>query len=269
MNLLPYEQVFMRIFIALIFVLVLLSPCLAQTTTEVSVNKTITAEAAANKISLDTQILKLRQKIDHLEKSLRGIRIEREKTRVRKLIGEYRWQLESLEAQRIPVLSIEAMVSPETEKISEGVEKKSIAKKLPFTITLAGGMFSGAMGINAGLIFPQRFPKIGPSSSALRISGGYAQNLEEGRKYLPIAVDEIFNFPAGWLTSEDNYVGAGINYTALTSGRKAGTFGWEMFYGIVSEGFGGDIFGELGYGVLRSGIGAQQEGICLLVGYKK
>jgi hypothetical protein len=259
----------MRLIVLLFFVLIFFGTCLAQTTTEVSVEKIITIEATARKVPLETQINQLRQKIDQLERSVRGIKIAKEKTRVKKIIAQYRWELEGLEAQRIPILSIAAAVSQETEKATEGIEQKYVARKRRFTINLAGGFFSGVMGVNAGLIFPQRIPKIGPSSSALRITCGLAQNLDGKRKYLPLAVDGILNFPAGWITGEDSYVGVGINYTLLTTGRKAGTFGGEIFYGVVSEGFGGNIFGELGYGALRSGISPQQDGVSLLVGYQK
>lgn len=260
---------FMRSFVILLFVLILFGTCFAQITTEVSVKKIVTPEAAVVKIPLEMQITQLRQKIDQLERSVQGIKIARERIRVHKLLAEYRWELKGLEAQQIPTLSIEAFVTAETEKLTESTEQKSVVKKRRFQLTANGGLFSGATAINFGLILPQRFPRIGPASSALRLTGGFAQSLIGDRRYLPFQLDGMLNFPAGWITGEDNYFGAGINYTVLTTGRTAGTFGGEIFYGVVSEGFDGYLFGELGYGVLRSGISPQQDGVSLLIGYQR
>lgn len=263
---------FMRLFIVLFFILSFFGVSLAQTTNEVSVIKPVTSETTAiinNKIPLETQITQLRQKIDQLERSVQGIKISKEKIRVHKLIAKYRWDLRSLEELQIPVLSIEAFVTVESEKITESVGQKLSVKKRRFQIAAAGGIFSGTFGFNAGIIVPQRLPKIGPTSSAFRVMGGFAQSMGGERRYLPLQIDGILNFPAGWITGEDNYVGAGINYTLITTGRTAGTFGGEIFYGVVSEGFEGYLFGELGYGTLRTGFSPQQEGVSLLVGYQK
>jgi hypothetical protein len=67
----------------------------------------------------------------------------------------------------------------------------------------------------------------------------------------------------------ENYLGVGLNYLVLTTGRRSGTVGGEAFYGIQSEGFGGMVFGEIGYAIMRTGFSASYKGASVLAGYRK
>ncbi len=109
---------------------------------------------------------------------------------------------------------------------------------------------------------------IGPARTTCRVAAGLAQSVGMDRKYLPLYFDLIFNFPPGIITGTQNYVGAGLNYSVLTTGKKQGSIGGELFYGVEGEGFGGKVFGEVGYGMLRTGFSPSQRGVILLVGYR-
>ena len=161
------------------------------------------------------------------------------------------------------------VVAPETE---EAVVKDELAQrdKKPalFEIGAEMGVFAGG---SANLIAEARLPLrmvIGPAKLGLRVASGYVQDQSGGRKYVPVNLDLIFNFPPGWFTGTNNYIGFGLNYVALTSGRVAGTVGGEVFYGVESEGFGGTVFGEMGYTILRTGFSPSQKGITVLIGYR-
>ena len=71
-----------------------------------------------------------------------------------------------------------------------------------------------------------------------------------------------------WCVSVENYVGGGLNYVVLTSGRVSGSLGGQLFYGIESKGFNGILFGELGIGILRTGFSPDHQGLTLLLGYR-
>ena len=110
---------------------------------------------------------------------------------------------------------------------------------------------------------------VGPAKTSLRASGSFSQTENADRRYAFAACDGILNFPAGWLTGVENYLGAGLNYTGLTSGPRSGTFGGQLFYGIESEGFGGRIFGEMGWAILRTGFSPSCRGVSVLIGYRR
>jgi hypothetical protein len=156
---------------------------------------------------------------------------------------------------------------------SEAVEETGItieARRVPLFRGELGatmGMFAAATGLFGELRFPLN-STIGPAATGCRLAGGYVQSADAGRKYVTVQGDGILNFPAGWLTGVDNYLGAGINYVVLTSGRVPGTIGGEIFYGVEGDGFGGKLFGELGYGVLRTGFSSSHKGTTVLFGYR-
>jgi hypothetical protein len=148
----------------------------------------------------------------------------------------------------------------------EVVEQKG--KRLEFEIGGSVGLFAGTTALLGELRFA--LPHIiGPATTSFRVAGAYAQSEDSSRRYAPLCVDGILNFPAGWFTGVDNYLGAGVNYVVQTSGRKSGSFGTEVFYGVDGEGFGGRLFGELGYGYLNTGFGPSHQGMTVLVGYRR
>ena len=88
------------------------------------------------------------------------------------------------------------------------------------------------------------------------------------RRFAPVMFDIVLNFPAGWFTGVENYLGGGLNYVVKMTGQTAGTVGGQIFYGIESEGFGGKLFGEIGWAALRTGFSPSQKGTTILFGYR-
>jgi hypothetical protein len=156
----------------------------------------------------------------------------------------------------------EEAITPE----EEGLKKA----KRGFSYEVGGvyGFFAGATTFLGEVRFPFRYV-LGPAVTSVRAATGLAQSRGMDRKYVPLNLDLIFNFPAGFFTGVENYIGAGLNYVVLTSGSKQGTIGGEIFYGVESEGFGGIVFGELGYAYLCTGFSASHNGVTALVGYRK
>ena len=167
-----------------------------------------------------------------------------------------------------PFPTIEAMpeemgVSPEAE-----AELKPARRSFKHEVGGAFGFFAGATTLMGEVRFPLSYV-IGPATTSLRLATGLAQSRETDRRFVPLNFDVILDFPPGWLSGVENYLGAGLNYVALTTGGKAGTVGGEIFYGVQSEGFDGMVFGELGYGILRTGFSASHKGATALFGYRK
>jgi len=198
--------------------------------------------------------------------------IEGHEARVAKMEGELR-SLEEAEAEEMPpALEPEVVVTPEVlvkpEVIPEE-EEKTVAPSRRFELEIGG--LAGLYGAATGAFGEVRFdlPIIyGPATSSLRIMGGLAQSEDASRRYAPIMIDGILNYPAGYFTGVENYLGAGLNYVVLTTGQRPGIVGGQIFYGVESNGFGGRLFGEIGFGILRTGFSSSHKGINVLVGYR-
>lgn len=164
-------------------------------------------------------------------------------------------------------VSLEA--GPEEKELSPEVEKPP-ERKIGFKPEVGGlvGIFSGATAYLAETRLPLRVV-LGPAVTSVRLASGLVQSQDPDRRFIPLDLDLIFNFPPGLLTGVENYLGAGLNYVVLTTGRTQGAVGGEVFYGVQSEGFGGVVFGEMGYAILRTGFSPSQRGISVLFGYRQ
>jgi hypothetical protein len=165
------------------------------------------------------------------------------------------------------------LVTPEAglEEGPASAEAESGAKVriggIKYEVGAVYGFFAGATTFLGEVRVPLRFV-FGPATTALRLATGLAQSRDADKRYVPVNLDLVFNFPPGWFTGVENYIGCGLNYVALMSGRQPGTIGGELFYGVVSDGFGGVVFGELGYAMLRSENNPSHKGVTALVGYR-
>ena len=155
------------------------------------------------------------------------------------------------------------------ESIPEGDKKVfSHMDRYKFEVGGAAGVFGAATALGAEVRFPLRYV-FGPAATSLRFAVAYAQSKDTARRYLPIHIDAMLNYPPGVATGVENYFGAGLNYSLLTSGGSSGSFGGEIFYGVESAGFGGKLFAEMGYGILCAGLSSSHKGVTLLVGYRR
>ncbi|MFA5114316.1 MAG: hypothetical protein WC529_08505 [Candidatus Margulisiibacteriota bacterium] len=164
--------------------------------------------------------------------------------------------------------SLEAGLEESVSSLEAGETGKIKIGGLRHEVGGYGGFFAGTTAFFGELRVPFRFI-FGPATTSLRLSAGLAQSRETDRRFLPVNGDLMFNFPPGWFTGVENYLAVGLNYVAMTTGRKAGTVGGQVSYGIVSDGFGGIVFGELGYAILRTGFSPSHKGASVLVGYRK
>lgn len=171
---------------------------------------------------------------------------------------------EAAAAKRSTLLTLEAedflYYPPETKELKPSAFKRSVG--------VNGGFFGGATAFLGEARVPLRMV-FGPALTSLRISAGLAQSRDTGTRYYPANLDLLFNFPPGWFTGTDNYIGFGLNYVVSTTMGKPGTVGGELFYGVESEGFGGTVFGEVGYAILRTGFSPSHKGGTVLVGLRK
>lgn len=161
------------------------------------------------------------------------------------------------------------MITAETKvEADELPEKLEFQPQFKFEIGASSGLLAGATAFLGEARIPLRYV-YGPATSSFRVALGYAQSKDGTRRYIPLQLDGILNFPPGIISGIENYLGMGLNYVLLTSGRTAGTIGGEVFYGVESEGFGGKLFGEMGYGMLRTGFSPMHNGVSLLIGYRR
>jgi len=226
------------------------------------------------------EITRVQKEITRLKNKLVKTKNKKQRTTINDAINTYLNQVSKLKQKlaakpaevkappKIETAPAEAVLTPEAEEAvvpETKVEQKRIQVK--FGVGALAGIFGGGSAYLGEMRFPLRIV-IGPAVTSLRISTGYLQEKDLARKYIPINADLVFGFPPGWFTGTDNYIGFGLNYVALTTGRKAGTIGGQLFYGVESEGFGGIVFGEMGFGILRTGFSPSQKGLTILLGYR-
>jgi len=237
---------------------------------------------------INNQLLKIQKEIDRLESKLKMISAPQRRAAINELIDGHRARMKKLEAeleeiydallQDTPFPEVKVSATPEVlpyvpEAITEEgapLEGAVMENRKHFKFEIGGtvGLFAGATGMFGEIRLPLNYV-LGPATSSLRLAGGLAQSEDESRRYAPVNVDGVLNFPPGWFTGVENYLGAGLNYVVLTSGRKEGTVGGEVFYGIEGEGFGGKLFGEMGWGVLRTGFTPSHKGTTIMFGYRR
>jgi hypothetical protein len=171
------------------------------------------------------------------------------------------------EVEKIDLEDAEKSFVPEKEEETVKEVKKPVPR-FSFEPGILAGLLGGATGIFAEVRIPLPLI-IGPAATSFRVVGGIAQSEDTSRRYAPVQLDFILNFPPGWFTGVENYLGFGPNYVVRTTGKKSGQIGGEVFYGVESDGFGGKVYGEMGYGFLRTGFTSDHEGVSVLVGHRR
>lgn len=228
---------------------------------------------------IKTKISKIRKEITRLKARMKKVpqakrltiqgMIDDHEANLKNLEKEPAVEEEAVEAETLPA---EEEVVPEElpEETEELPEETGIddGKRFRFKIGGTAGLFSASTSAFGEIRFSLPFI-FGPATTSLRLAGGLAQSDDTSRRYVPIMVDWIFNLPAGWFTGVENYVGLGLNYVVLTSGWVPGSVGGQVCYGVQSKGFGGQLFGEMGYGILRTGFTPAHKGATVLFGYRR
>lgn len=186
-----------------------------------------------------------------------------------KKINQLKKQLATGKSGTTFLVSIEAEESLGSLEAEEKVVDVFTEQRRPqYEIGGRGGIFCGTTALIGEARFPLRLV-LGPATTAVRLSAGLTQDWEMSRRYVPVCLDMIYNFPPDWFSGVENYLGFGLNYVALTTGRVSGSAGGQLLYGIESEGFDGRVFGEIGYGILRTGFSASQKGLTIMAGYRR
>ena len=102
-------------------------------------------------------------------------------------------------------------------------------------------------------------PMVGLADDAvawkLGLGGAMGKDINDvEKKAIPLFIDGIINIPADVMGGVESYVGGGLNYVVYGSGKEAGSYGGQIYYGIQGDiGLGGDSYAELAYSIIRSG----------------
>jgi hypothetical protein len=250
----------------------------------------ITTAGFAQKLSIKEikkdkgQIVKLQKEINRLNLKLKKAKGKQLKADIKEKIALDQTKIKKLKNILYPkpknkTVKPPPFRPPTAEAIAsleagpeENISKEAMVGRkrigINYELGAHGGVFAGTTGFFVGARAPLGLV-LGPAVAAVRLSAGLTQTMTTDRRYVPVCLDLVFNFPPGWFSGVENYLGGGLNYTAVTSGRKQGTFGGELFYGVQSEGFGGIVFGELGFAILRSGSAPSSSGLIVMVGFRE
>ena len=214
--------------------------------------------------TLQEKLQWLQQEVTRLEAKSKTKLSEKIKVMMEEKLSLYTSRIKELEQE------LEAVSEyPSAEVVTAEAEVQSAPRKVRFSCEM--GVVAGMLEGGSYYLLETRFPLkyiIGPAKTSFRLSTGLAQSKSADKKYIPLGADLILNYPPGVFTGLDNYLGVGLNYVVLTSGRKSGTVGGQVSYGVQAEGFKGLIFGEVGYGILRSDFIPNNQGLIVMVGYR-
>ncbi|MFA6170098.1 MAG: hypothetical protein WCW67_01165 [Candidatus Margulisiibacteriota bacterium] len=134
------------------------------------------------------------------------------------------------------------------------------------------GLSAGYLaGISAFRLEARFFEPLNINSTSGRLALAYAWGNDSDnltRRNLVVCVDGVYRFNQPYEPGLHYYSGAGLNFTILTTGRTAGSFGGELFAGADAALLGGEGFVEAGLGLLRNGTGARHSGLILMVGFR-
>jgi hypothetical protein len=252
-----------RLFFLLLLLLIISTPSFAQ---EIEDNESKILEINEKIVKIEAEIIRLDEKLLMTDSKGKEIQLQGIIDSHKKRIERLRTELSALDKEEtpeeIPEISLE--VSPEVKE--EIIPEKE--PRIKFEIGGLAGLFAGSTSFIGELRYDLK-SVYGAATTTLRLAGGFSQSEDMTRRYAPVFIDLILNYPPGIFSGVNNYIGLGLNYTVLTSGQVAGSIGGELFYGVESEGFGGKLFGEMGYGVLDTGFGPQSKGITLLIGFRR
>lgn len=239
----------------ILFVLMFITPSFAQIV------------ELSEKDQIQIKIAKVEKEVSRLEGKLKLTRSKVRRLKLSSLISGHRARIEKLEGELVELGKVDE-VTEETVIVEAEAEAKGEEPRLEFEIGGLAGIFAGATGFYGELRLDLN-RVYGPATTSIRLAGGFTQSEDGGRRYAPIHIDGILNFPPGIITGVENYVGAGLNYVVRTTGQVPGSIGGELFYGVQSKGFSGKLFGEVGYGILRTGFTPAHSGLTLLMGYRR
>lgn len=124
------------------------------------------------------------------------------------------------------------------------------------------GKINGCLGGKAELVLDDMFglgSMVGLQANSVKwkvgVGGLYGVDINGTRiKAIPVNFDGVVMLPADWMGGMSTYVGAGLNYTVYGSGQTSGSYGAEVYVGMLTDlGLGiGKTGWELGWEAIRA-----------------
>jgi hypothetical protein len=124
------------------------------------------------------------------------------------------------------------------------------------------GKINGGLGAKAEVVLDDMFglgSMVGLQADSVKwkvgLGGLYGVDINGARiKAIPVNFDGLVMLPADWMGGMSTYVGAGLNYTVYGSGQTSGSYGAEVYVGMLTDlglGLGKTGF-ELGWAAVRA-----------------
>jgi hypothetical protein len=124
------------------------------------------------------------------------------------------------------------------------------------------GKINGGLGAKAEVVLDDMFglgSMVGLSANSVKwkvgLGGLYGVDINGARiKAIPVNFDGVVMLPSEWIGGLSTYVGGGLNYTVYGSGQTSGSYGAEVYVGMLTDlGMGmGKTGWELGWAAVRA-----------------
>lgn len=148
-------------------------------------------------------------------------------------------------------------------------QKKTLLLLHPLEFGFSAGLLAGIPGAYAELRWNNPFTL---EFASIKTGVMYADGKDTSgteRKHFLIFTDGVYRFVAASADNIGTYIGGGINYLAMTSGRVSGTVGGEVYLGLESKMSKGEyLYVEMGYGAVRTGFSPTYKGLGATVGFR-
>lgn len=141
------------------------------------------------------------------------------------------------------------------------------------TFGIAGGYLAGGC---TGALLEVRFPdpfQFASTSGGLGVAYATGDDTAGTNRANTLAfINGYYHFTERSAQGMRSYIGAGANYTissvSTAFGSQSGTVGGQVFYGVEAGAPGGQIYGEVGYSMIRTGVSPSYKGLNAIVGFK-
>lgn len=152
------------------------------------------------------------------------------------------------------------------------VARSSEIKRVPAQIkTFQYGLFGGYLAGLPAVLAEVRFSDApGQKTKSLRFGGGLAVGSDSNnvqRKHALVLLEGIYHFDPLYTLGVNSYLGVGFNYDVYTTNRTSGSVGGQFYFGLENGTISsGQLFAEIGYGIIRTGFSPSNRGLTLMFG---
>ena len=178
--------------------------------------------------------------------------------------------IEIVELELMALRASGSMAPPPPPQTRPAAARQPAAKDVRMQqFGLAAGYIAGIPAILGEIRYHNPFDMV---RTSMRLGAAYAEGEDTAgtkRKHALVVFDGIYRMTPPQAQGMRSYIGLGINFDAYTTGQQQGSVGGQAYYGVeVGRVWGGQMYLEVGYGLIQTGFSPDYTGLNALLGFK-